>query len=426
MGDFLMPSLGADMDSGTVLEWRVGPGDTVHRGDIVAVVDTDKSTIDVEVFEDGVVTELLVEPGSEVPVGTVLAHIGVPSAAPVAAPPAAEAPAAAAAPAKRTRRRPARAKAARAKAAPARRGPAAPVRASPLARRLAAERGLALDDIAGSGPGGAVVAADVDRAGGPAPTTARRRARGGAAATTRPAAPPVPGPAAPPGAPRADRQESLRRAIAALMARSKREIPHYYVATTIDLSAAMTWLRGTNESRPPAKRLLPAALLLKASALAAHQVPALNGFWDDDGGFRPADAVHLGVAVSLRGGGLVAPAIHDADRLSLDDLMDALRGLVARARSGRLRSSEMADPTITVTNLGDQGADEVHGVIYPPQVALVGFGRIAERPWACDGMLGVRPTVRATVAADHRASDGLVGARFLAALDRLLQTPEEL
>jgi pyruvate dehydrogenase E2 component (dihydrolipoamide acetyltransferase) len=412
MGDFLMPSLGADMDSGTVLEWRVRPGDTVHRGDIVAVVDTDKSTIDVEVFEDGVVTELVVEPGTEVPVGTVLAHIGAPSGAPVAAPPGPKPPAAAvaappaataAAPARRARRRPSRAPAKPAHrptpAAKRAHRPAAHVRASPLARRRAGERGLALEDIAGSGPGGAVVAADVDRA--------------------------APEPAPPPVAPRADRQASLRRAIAALMARSKREIPHYYVATTIDLSAAMAWLRGANEGRPPAERLLPAALLLKASARAAREVPALNGFWDDDR-FRPADAVHLGVAVSLRGGGLVAPAIHEADRLTLAELMGALRDLVGRARSGRLRSSEMADPTITVTNLGDQGADEVYGVIYPPQVALVGFGRIAERPWAHDGMLGVRPTVRATVAADHRASDGLVGARFLAALDHLLQTPEEL
>jgi pyruvate dehydrogenase E2 component (dihydrolipoamide acetyltransferase) len=291
---------------------------------------------------------------------------------------------------------------------------------------LAAERGLALEDIAGSGPGGAVIAADVDRAGAPAPTAARGRTRGGSAAAPRPVAPPAPGPSPPPAVPRADRRESLRRAIAALMARSKREIPHYYVATTIDLSATMAWLRSTNEGRPPAERLLPAALLLKASALAAREVPALNGFWDEDDGFRPSDPVHLGVAVSLRGGGLVAPAIHDADRLTVVALMGALRDVVTRARSGRLRSSEMADPTITVTNLGDQGADEVHGVIYPPQVALVGFGRIAERPWAQDGMLGVRPTVRATVAADHRASDGLVGARFLAALDRLLQNPEEL
>jgi pyruvate dehydrogenase E2 component (dihydrolipoamide acetyltransferase) len=417
VADFLMPSLGADMEAGTVLEWRVRPGDTVHRGDIVAVIDTEKSTIDVEVFEDGVITELLVEPGQEVPVGTVLAHIAEPATRPTAgaaaAKPAARVPAAG-----RPRRRPSSSKAAPARRpAPAgkrRRRPAAHARASPLARRRAAERGLALEHIAGSGPGGAVVAADLDRAGRPAPTPPTP-------------APPAPAPPAPaPPAPRADRQASVRRTIAALMARSNREIPHYHVATTIDLGAALTWLRAANDQRPPAERLLPATLLLKATALATRQVPALNGFWDEDDGFLPSDAVHLGVAVSLRGGGLIAPAIHDADQLTLDELMAALRDLVGRVRSGRLRSSEMADPTITVTNLGDQGVDEVHGVIYPPQVALVGFGRIAERPWARDGMLGVRPTVRATLAADHRSSDGLVGARFLATLDRLLQSPEEL
>ncbi len=423
VGDFLMPSLGADMDSGTVLEWRVHPGDVVHRGDIVAVVDTDKSTIDVEVFEDGVVTELLVDPGTEVPVGTALAHIGAPAGAPVAAP-------ATAAPAGRPRRG-----AAGTKAAPRRRrAPAAKRARGPVGRTCRRRRWPAgsppsaasrSTDIAGSGPGGAVVAADVDRVGERPPTPAAARARGGTAAATHPVAAAAPEPSPQPAAPRADRQASLRRAIAALMSRSAREIPHYHVATTVDLSSAMAWLRSTNEGRPPSERLLPAALLLKASALAAREVPELNGFWAEDA-FRPSDVVHLGVAVSLRGGGLVAPAIHEADRLGLDELMAALRDLVTRARSGRLRSSEMADPTITVTNLGDQGADEVHGVIYAPQVALVGFGRIAERPWAQDGMLGVRPTVRASVAADHRASDGLVGARFLAALDRLLQNPEKL
>ena len=431
MGDFLMPSLGADMEVGTVLEWRVRPGDTVHRGDIVAVVDTEKSTIDVEVFEDGVVTELLVEPGQEVPVGTPLARIDASAAAPGAprravpagsapAPPAPaepEAPSAPPAPAGPAPRPQAPERAApkrrsrRAAGRPARparppaptRGAPAHVRASPLARRRAAERSVSLADVAGSGPGGAVLAADLD-------------------GSARPASEQQP----PPPAGRRDRQASIRRAIAVLMARANREIPHYYVAATIDMTAALAWMRDRNDGRPPAERLLPAALLLKATALAAREVPELNGFWRGKQGFEPGGAVHLGVAVSLRGGGLVAPAIHDADTLSVEDLMGALRDLVGRARGGRLRRAEMADPTITVTNLGDQGADEVHGVIYPPQVALVGFGRIAERPWASDGMLGVRPTVRATVAADHRASDGLVGARFLAALDRLLQEPEDL
>jgi pyruvate dehydrogenase E2 component (dihydrolipoamide acetyltransferase) len=277
-------------------------------------------------------------------------------------------------------------------------------RASPLARRRAAERELALGDIEGSGPGGAVIAADIDRAATPAPGPAPRPKQAHRTA--------------------ADRRESIRGAIAALMARSKREIPHYYVATTIDMTASLAWVREVNDRRTVSERLLPAALLLKATAKAAREFTALNGFWED--GFRPAAAVHLGVAVSLRGGGLVAPAIHDADQLALGDLMGALRDLVARSRKGQLRSSEMADPTITVTNLGDQGVDEVHGVIYPPQVALVGFGRIAERPWARDGLIGARPLVRATLAGDHRASDGLVGARFLATIDRLLQTPEEL
>jgi pyruvate dehydrogenase E2 component (dihydrolipoamide acetyltransferase) len=208
------------------------------------------------------------------------------------------------------------------------------------------------------------------------------------------------------------------------MARSKREIPHYYLATTVDLAATTAWLAETNEQRAVDGRILPAAVLLRAAALAARDVPVVNGFWID--GFQAADAVHLGVAISLRGGGLVAPAIHDADQLPLADLMASLRDLVQRARAGRLRASELTDATITVTNLGDLGVDEVFGVIHPPQVAIVGLGRVTEQPWAVDGMLGVRPVVRATLAADHRASDGHDGARFLAAFDHLLQRPEEL
>jgi pyruvate dehydrogenase E2 component (dihydrolipoamide acetyltransferase) len=228
----------------------------------------------------------------------------------------------------------------------------------------------------------------------------------------------------PPPPPAARKRDDQRGPVAAAMARSKREIPHYYLATAVDLAAATAWLAEANEQRPVDGRILPAALLLRAVALAAHEVPVVNGFWVDH--FEPADAVHLGVAISLRGGGLVAPAIHDADRLPVDDLMAALRDLVQRARAGRLRASELTDATITVTNLGDLGVDEVFGVIHPPQVAIVGLGRVREQPWAADGMLGVRPVVRATLAADHRASDGHDGARFLAAFDHLLQRPEEL
>jgi pyruvate dehydrogenase E2 component (dihydrolipoamide acetyltransferase) len=217
----------------------------------------------------------------------------------------------------------------------------------------------------------------------------------------------------------------MRQTIADLMARSKREIPHYYLQQTVDMAAADAFVRGYNAQVEPAARLLPAVVLLKAAALAVREVPEMNGFVVD-GRFRRSDHVHLGVAVSLRGGGLVAPAIHDADTLPLPDLMAALHDLVARTRAGRLRGSQMSDPTITVTNLGDQGVDLVHGVIYPPQVALVGFGRVVQRPWAVDGMLTVRPVTTVTLAADHRVSDGHRGGRYLASIADLLQRPEDL
>lgn len=217
----------------------------------------------------------------------------------------------------------------------------------------------------------------------------------------------------------------MRQTIGRLMARSKREIPHYYLSTTVDLARARGWMQERNRELPVSGRLVPAALLLKATALAVRRHPQLNGFWVDDG-FVAGSGVHLGVAISLRGGGLVAPAIHDADTLSVEQLMAAMRDLVGRARAGRLRGTEMSDPTLTVTNLGDQGVESVLGVIYPPQVALVGFGRVVERPWAVDGMLAVRPVVSLTLAADHRATDGFVGGRLLAVIDTLLQSPEEL
>jgi pyruvate dehydrogenase E2 component (dihydrolipoamide acetyltransferase) len=374
----------------------------VRRGDIVATVDTSKAEIDIEVFEDGVVGELIVAPGERVPVGAVLATIRTEEAAP----PPATAPAPAPPPAPALTPPPATAPAPAPPPAPALTPPPAPapavvaasagdgrVLASPYARRLAAERGADLGGVAGHGPGGAVLAAD------------------------------VPGAAEPARAP--DRIEATRQAIAAAMARSNREIPHYYLATPIDMTAALAWLAEHNAALPVGERLLPAVLTLKATALAAREVPALNGFWVD-GAARPSDAVHVGVAIALRSGGLMTPAIHDADRKPLPELMSELRDLVRRVRSGGLRSSELTDPTITVTSLGERGARTVFGVIYPPQVALVGFGAIAERPWADGGMLGVRPVLDATLAADHRASDGHQGSALLAAIDHHLQEPQTL
>ncbi len=442
-----MPSLGADMEFGTLLEWRVEPGDVVKRGDIVAVVDTSKAEIEVEVFEDGVIEELLVPAGTaRVPVGTVLATLrgaATAAGAPAAAPPVPPSPAVQPTPvvsppavAAGVPSSPA------AQPTPVVSPPAAPsehrLHVSPVARRVAEQLGVDLATVAGSGPDGAITKADVERAaaagGPPAPVPETASGQPTAAEPTMapppptghaaPGTPPAPAPPAP-TAEAAERQAAMRQAIGALMARSKREIPHYYLQTQIDMSRAMAWLAEANVKRSVSERLLSSALLLRAVARAVAQTPAMNGFWVD-GAFRAGDGVHLGVAVSLRGGGLIAPAIHDADGKSVDELMAALRDLVARARSGRLRGSEMSDPTITVTNLGEQGVDLVHGVIYAPQVALVGFGGIRERPWAADGMVGSRPSVYATLAADHRASDGHAGSRFLALIERQLQRPEEL
>jgi pyruvate dehydrogenase E2 component (dihydrolipoamide acetyltransferase) len=217
----------------------------------------------------------------------------------------------------------------------------------------------------------------------------------------------------------------MRRAIAAAMSRSKREIPHYYLSTTIDLHAMQTWLTARNANRPVTERLLPGVLFLKAVALALREVPELNSLWADDHAV-PANGVHVGVAISLRSGGLIAPAIHDTDRKSLGEVMRDLLDLVTRARSGTVRSSELSDPTITVTSLGDQGAEAVFGVIYPPQVAIVGFGKIVERPRVVGGEVVARSVVTVSLSGDHRVSDGHRGGLFLAAVERLLQEPDKL
>jgi pyruvate dehydrogenase E2 component (dihydrolipoamide acetyltransferase) len=168
-----------------------------------------------------------------------------------------------------------------------------------------------------------------------------------------------------------------------------------------------------------------AAVQLKAVALALGGFPELNGRWQG-GVYVPSAAVHTGVAISLRQGGLVAPGIRDVQALAIDELMARLADLVKRARAGSLRSSEFSDPTLTVTNLGETGAEATFPVIYPPQGAIVGFGRMAVRPWVEDGALVPRPVVVATLAADHRVSDGHRGAAFLVELSRRLQEPEKL
>ena len=394
MAEFVMPQLGADMSAGKLLGWRKNVGESVSRGDIIADVETDKADIEIEVFTSGVIERILVQPGEKVPVGTVLAIIRQEGEAAKAAPPHAP------------RIVPSEAAPARpvAPVSPARPSVTTPeagrVHVSPVARKMAVELGIDLASLAGRGPGGRITLEDVQKAAQPKP-------------------------AQPAPSPESDRRARMRQAIAAAMARSKREIPHYYLSTAIDMSCVMAWLTQENLKRSVEDRLVYGVLLLKAVALALHDVPELNSVWSE-GKAVPLTNIHVGVAISLRGGGLVAPALHHTDRQSLDELMKNFRDLVQRARAGSLRSSELSDPTITVTSLGEQGVDAVFGIIYPPQVALVGFGKIAERPWSSGGQIVSRPAVTATLSGDHRVSDGHRGGLFLAAIDRLLQEPEKL
>ena len=321
MSVFVMPSLGADMEDGKLVEWLVKPGDAVHRGDVVAVVETQKGAIEIEIFEDGIVQSLEADLGATLPVGAALALIGDGSAAPAAPPsnsaeqqtvesepqPAdpeagAEAPEEAAPAVTQAPAAPAHAREGPAEPPPSGSGampaPATVsigVAASPAARALAAQKDIDLAGITGSWPGGAIVLADVERATGVA--TPMR----------------APGLAAPSTPARGFNIEAMRQGIAAAMARSKREIPHYYMTHEMDLQQATDWLARKNADVGPADRLLMGALFVKATALAAKAAKGIKGSFEQ-GVYAFSETVNTGVAVALRGGGLVAPAIPAAGR----------------------------------------------------------------------------------------------------------------
>ena len=435
-----MPSLGADMSAGTLVKWLVSKGDAIKQGDIIAEVETDKGTIEVEAFHTGTVKELLTEEGTKVPVGTPLAVIDeseapatetetesetvsetkTETAAVTAQVEPETATSVSAASATAHLEAPPAAPSARRKAhelgvslrrvsgtgehgritrtdiervAASRRDR---VRVSPFAVRRAAELGVSISGIEGTGPGGAIQAADVERA----------------ADQERQSAPQT-------------KAEAMQRAIAAAMTRANDEIPHYYVSQTIDMGKALEYVGTHNATQSLEERLVPGVLLMRAVSRALERHGELNAVWRG-GEPQTSDGIHVGVAITIRGGGLVAPALRHTNDGSLGELMKRLSDLVERARAGSIRSSELTSATITVTSLGERGVESVLPIIFPPQVAIVGFGAIAERPWVVDGTVVVRPVVHATLGADHRVSNGHGGARFLARVDRLLQTPEKL
>lgn len=417
MGIFAMPSLGADMEDGTLVEWTVAKGDMVARGDVIAVVETQKGAIEVECFETGVVSEILIDVGQVAPVGAPLAMIGdgdpselpdpTPPEVPAAPPETDPSPAVPEFPDENPVEFPdqqpteAPVRPPDEGAAPASPSRADNVRASPAARARALELGTELQGIQGTGPEGVIVLGDVERT---QPASDVQQALG-----------PTP----------KNAKAAMRKAIAAAMVRSKQTIPHFYLSQTIDVQPALDHLAKRNADRPPGERLLLGAILVRATALAARDCPTLNGHYGDDV-FHPSTEVNVGLAIALRGGGLVAPALMQADTLDAEATMSAMRDLVSRARTGRLRGREMTAGTITLSSLGDNGAEEMSGVIFPPQVALVGLGSPHLRPWVIDGAVQPRSVIQLTLSVDHRANDGRQASRFIAAFDSHLQTPEDL
>ena len=396
MSIFKMPSLGADMEAGTLMEWKVKEGEKVKKDQVIAEVESNKGVIEVEIFEDGVIDKLLVKPGTKCAVGTPIAVIRGKNESKKALEEELSTLTVEKSEEKATRKK----QEAETKTTEPEKAEEAPktisahnARISPAARKRAEELSVDLEALA-SKIDGKIGTAEVETA---AKTEEKRR--GGS--------------------------DSMRQAIAAAMSRSNAEIPHYYLSTSINMTPALTWLEKENSKRSIRERILPAALTIRAIVKALQAVPELNGFWKDNG-LEISEAVNPGFAIAQRKGGLVTPALLNAQSMDLDQTMAALHDLIKRTRSGKLRSSEITKQTLVITNLGDLGVEKVYGVIYPPQVALVGLGRIVDAPWVVGDALAIRKVMQATLAGDHRATDGRTGALFLDKLDQLLQKPEEL
>ena len=390
MIEFLMPSLGADMEAGTLVEWRKKPGDTVKRGDIIAEVETQKGLIEIEVFDEGIIGELLIKEGAKIPVGTVMALINPSGATLERKEITPEQTAIVIQPTEEKIIEKVREEKLEART----------IKASPLAKRMAAENIIDLSQIQGTGEEGAITKEDVENAIAQKEKIANSEEKN------------IP------------QVQAIRSAVAAAMSKSNREIPHYYLEKRIDMTKALAWLGETNHKLPIQKRLLPAALLIKSVAQSLVDFPNLNASWDN--GLQLKKEINIGFVVSLRGGGIIIPTIHNANLKNTSEIMEALNDIIPRARAMKLRSSDLSDSTITITSLGEGGADVVFGVIYPPQVAIIGFGGSSQQAVVENGMLGIRHVFTVTLAGDHRATDGLTGSDFLVTLNKHLQNPESL
>ena len=427
MIEFLMPSLGADMEDATLIEWKKKPGDTVKPGDIIAEVETQKELIEIEIFEEGTIGELLIKEGTKVPVGTVMALINpnevtletkkeekVPES--IDTPKAEDLSIKTAPLAERISEDNDPPKITETDEAitkdhvdnPIEKVEVIGFKDSPSVKTIAEDSPIDLSQITGTEPEGAITKEDVD-----VPIAEGEK-------NEIETVDKIPVEIEKLGTP----AEVIRSAVVAAMSKSNREIPHYYLEKKIDMTHALAWLHVANSKRSLKQRLLPVTLLIKATAKSLLEFPDLNAIWDN--GLQLKKDINIGFVVSLRTGGIIVPTLNQINLKSIDEIMDTLNDIIPRARALRLLSSELSDATITLTNISDGGADSIFGVIYPPQVAIIGFGSIVEQPFAENEMIGIRPSISVTLAGDHRATDGLTGSRFLVTLNKYLQIPEAL
>ncbi len=403
-----MPKLSDTMTEGTIIKWLKKPGDTIEMGDIIAEVETDKATMEMEAFEDGVIRELVVAEGGKAAVGTVIMLLEGEGndETPAAAAPAKKEPAAG----KKSAPAPAPAKGSIPPAPAA--AEASRVKASPLARKIARERGVDLSRLKGTGPSGRIVATDVENAGPAAPAKA--------AAAPRPAGPAV-------GEERTLPLTGMRRVIAQRLVESKTQIPHFYLNMDVDagpLLAVRAQLKEQGESLGVSKLTIN-DFVLRAVALAAMRVPRINARFTEDA-IIEYGSVHLSVAVSIEDG-LITPVIRDAQSKSLAQISTEMKDLAARARNKKLKPEEYQGGTISISNLGAQGIHSFYAILNPPQAAIIAVGAIVRKPVvSAAGDIVAGHVMNLGVSGDHRVADGAVAADFLVELKKLVENPAVL
>ena len=441
-----MAQLSPTMEEGKLIEWKVAEGDAVAQGDVVAEIETDKANMDVEALGGGVLRKIVVPAGATVPVGALIGVIAEPDeaiddmlaeaqAADGAGPadgPAAEPAASAAEPEPaepvEVAAEPAGAEpAAAATGAGAAAAAGGRIKASPVARRMAAESGIALAGLAGSGPGGRIVKADVEAAlAAGAPGIAPAPGPAPAPAPAPPSAapvPPAPAPLPPGLEDRVEEASQMRKAIARRLGQSIGPVPHFFLTTEVDMGRALE-LRADLNARFTDGKIGVTDLLLKATAEALNRHPGVNASWEENA-IRYHGAVHLGIAVALAEG-LITPVLRDAGRKGLRQISVEARDLIARARARKLAPEEYQGGTFSVSNLGMFEIDQFTAIINPPEAGILAIGQTVEKPVAVDGQVVVRKRMRVTMSCDHRVIDGATGAAFLGAFKAMLENPLEM